>query len=138
MVNSQGHPPLAGKGILRKHPMSPRFLLLLLCLGVPCVPALGDETKARPSVVLTAAQKECLALEPILAVVRLGGDNKGTVPAVVGDAKGEATLTFDIKPAVKARKGAKPLPLEADAAGRRARLFDLLEWYQFPATGEFT
>jgi hypothetical protein len=105
-------------------------VLLALCLCVSCDPAYA----APPSLVLTA-QKDYLDREPVLVVVRLAGD--GTVPAEVGG-KGEATLSFDIKPAVKARKGAKPLPLEAASSGRRARVFDLLEWYQLPAQGEFT
>ena len=48
------------------------------------------------------------------------------------------TLSFEIKPTVKARSAAKPLPLEAQSSAKKARLFDLLEWYQFPAEGEFT
>jgi hypothetical protein len=99
----------------------------------------GDSDDTKSAVVLTAAQKECLTLEPILVVVRVEGDSVRSVPARVAGSKEKGTLSFEIKPAVKARSGARPLPLEAaQSSAKKARLFDLLEWYQFPAEGEFT
>jgi hypothetical protein len=46
-------------------------------------------------------------------------------------------LRFEIEPAVKARKGARPLPLEGrdQAAQVRARHYDLFEWFAFPDKG---
>jgi hypothetical protein len=47
-------------------------------------------------------------------------------------------LKFEIEPAVKPRKGARPLPSEAQAALSSSRNYDLLEWFQFPESGTFT
>src|SRR5262249_10955255 len=62
------------------------------------------------------------------------------VPARVGESKDkdQPSLSFEVKPSVKPRQGAKPLPWEAGQSSKRTRLFDLLEWFQFPAEGEFT
>jgi TolA-binding protein len=121
-----------------------RRLAVLFAVGCLCLAGVGrsagDSDDTKSALTLTAAQKECLTLEPILVVVRAEGDR--SVPARVGeskDSKEKATLSFEIKPAVKARSGGKPLPLEgAQTSAKKARLFDLLEWYQFPAEGEFT
>lgn len=78
---------------------------------------------------LTASQKDFLTLEPILVTV----ESKSLLPVAPGK-----SLTFQITPAVKERKGARPLPLEAKTKGKQTRLYDLLEWYQFPAEGRFT
>jgi hypothetical protein len=77
---------------------------------------------------LTANQKELLTLEPILVKV----EGKSSLPSSPGK-----TLSFQITPPVKERKGARPLPLEAKTEGKQSRLYDLLEWYQFPAEGKF-
>jgi TolA-binding protein len=121
--------------------MMKRSLYVLIGLG--CLFAgqarADDSDKSKSAVILTASQKEHLTLEPILVVVRAEGDSIRSVPARVGDDKAEASLSFEIKPTVKARKAGKPLPLEAERTGdQKARLFDLLEWYEFPAQGEFT
>ena len=78
---------------------------------------------------LAASQKEFLTLEPILVTV----EGKSALPASPGK-----SLVFQITPAVKERKGAKPLPSEGKTEGKQNRLYDLLEWYQFPAEGKFT
>jgi TolA-binding protein len=110
----------------------------LACLLLAGVARADDSDKSKNALTVTAGQKEYLALEPILVVVRAEGAIR-EVPAQVGESKGGPSLSFEIKPSVKARKGGKPLPLEAEqTSAKRARLFDLLEWYQFPAEGEFT
>jgi hypothetical protein len=85
---------------------------------------------------LHGAQKELLSLEPILVTARLESASIAGLPP--GPGKGPlGSLQFEIKPAVKARTGARPLPLEAQGAGSgvKVRTYDLLEWYQFPAEG---
>jgi hypothetical protein len=93
-------------------------------------PAGGKET-----IRLRAAQKEFLSLEPILVTARLEGSTGAGLPPGPGKALG--ALEFEVKPAVKVRPGAKPLPLEARGAKSKAqvRTYDLLEWFQFPAGG---
>lgn len=61
------------------------------------------------------------------------------LPPGPGESK-VGTLSFEIQPAVKPLSGAKPLPLEAQAPviNAHSRDYDLLEWYQFPASGKFT
>jgi len=116
-----------------------------LCLlsGLACLllagPARADDSdKSKNALTVTVGQKEHLALEPILVVVRVEGAIR-SVPVRVGENKGEPSLSFQIEPSVKPRQAAKPLPLEAEQkSAKSARLFDLLEWYQFPAEGEFT
>src|SRR5437762_9238474 len=76
---------------------------------------------------LNCGQKEFLSLEPILVTVRAPGDGVA-LPAVPG--KG-GTLRFSIEPAVNARKAAKPLPLEGQAAeaSLSSRRYDLFEHF---------
>jgi hypothetical protein len=83
-------------------------------------------------------QKEVLSLEPILVTLRLEGNTIPHLPAMPGKAKG-VSLRFVIKPEVKPRPNAKPLPVEGKGADlpAKVRTFDLLEWYQFPAEGEW-
>jgi len=88
-----------------------------------------EPAKATVGLRLAASQKEFLTLEPILVTV----EAKSALPAAPGK-----TLTFQITPTVKERKGAKPLPSEAKTESKQSRLYDLLEWYQFPAEGKFT
>jgi hypothetical protein len=90
--------------------------------------------KGKGTIELRAGQKSFLSLEPILVTARLTG-SEASLPA--GLAK--EALRIEIKPAVKARSGAKPLPLEAKGGkNTRVRTYDLAEWFQFPATGTFT
>jgi hypothetical protein len=109
-----------------------------LVLGLALLPAwalvAGAEkqpAKVKEAVRLSACQKEFLSLEPILVTAR----STAALPAGPGKALG--ALEFEVKPAVKARAGAKPLPLEAKGAKSSAqvRTYDLLEWFQFPAGG---
>jgi TolA-binding protein len=87
---------------------------------------------------LSLDQKNFLTQEPILVTVQVG-ERGATLPAGPGKSGG-TTLRFEISPPVKARPGAKPLPLEAKGADLPAtiRTYDLLEWYQFPAQGSWT
>jgi hypothetical protein len=94
----------------------------------------GDElSQTQRTLVVSAAQADYLTLEPILVTVRLSGKD-ATLPA--GLDKGP--LQFQIMPAVKLRKSAKPLPLEDKVDNAPRRRYDLLEWYEFPAEGTFT
>jgi hypothetical protein len=112
------------------------------------------EGPAKGGLVLSPAQKEHLTLEPILVAVKLEDGRVKSLPATVGG-KADVVLSFDVQPTVKARSGAKALPYEVypqyrpasrrgsqphlvKAEARRAGLFDLLEWFQFPAEGKFT
>ena len=93
----------------------------------------GDDASQNPSkLVVSAAQKDHLNKEPILVTVRVGSQVAG-LPA--GLDKGP--LQFQITPAVKPRKNAKPLPLEDKIESASTRRYDLLEWYEFPAEGTF-
>ena len=113
-------------------------LCLTACGLVALLAANGTTRGDNPSqgqrtLVLSAAQAEHLTLEPILVTVQFGGKDV-TLPA--GLDKGP--LQFQITPAVKLRKGGKPLPLEDKVESAPRRRYDLLEWYQFPAEGTFT
>jgi TolA-binding protein len=93
----------------------------------------GEEpSQSQRTLVVSAAQAEHLTLEPILVTVHLSG-KVATLPA--GLDKGP--LQFQITPAVKLRKNAKPLPLEGKVDSAPGRRYDLLEWYEFPAEGTF-
>ena len=94
----------------------------------------GDE-----SLHLLSGETELLQVEPILVTVRLQSERVHFLPPGPGESK-VGTLSFEIEPAVKPRSGAKPLPLEAQAPviNAQSRDYDLLEWYQFPASGKFT
>lgn len=110
-----------------------RHVALCVCLVVVATPwnLQADPPGGEAPVQVSFAQKDLLSLEPILVTVR---SSEKLLPAEVGK-----LLRFDIKPAVKPRPGAKPLPIEAHAAsGAKCRAYDLLEWYQFPADGKFT
>jgi hypothetical protein len=87
---------------------------------------------------LTAGQTEYLTHEPILVTARLHDRGFALQPGP-GACKGKA-LRFEVTPAVKARKSAQPLPLEAKGADLPAtiRTYDLLEWFDFPAEGSWT
>ena len=84
---------------------------------------------------LTAGQKEFLHQEPIL--VKVEGPRGLALPAAPGAGK-LGTLRFEAEPAVKPRKGGKPLPLEGRVAGAAVRTYDLTEWLAFPEKGTFT
>jgi hypothetical protein len=88
---------------------------------------------------LVAGQTEYLTHEPVLVTARLHDRSGFALQAGPGECKGKV-LRFDITPAVKARKGAQPLPLEAKGADLPAtiRTYDLLEWFEFPAEGTWT
>jgi hypothetical protein len=111
-------------------------LALLLTAG--SVVSADKPGKAKETIRLSAGQKEYLTLEPILVTARLKSASIPGLPAGPGKALG--ALDFDIKPAVKVRPKARPLPLEAKGAKSSAqvRTYDLTEWFQFPAKGSFT
>lgn len=117
--------------------MKLRILLPLLGLAmIAATPArqLADGPTSG-SLTLAVAQKEFLTLEPILVSIKLQDESRPGLPLELG---GKSDLTLEIKPIVKPRSGAKPLPVEAKTTTARARIYDLLEWYSFPAEGTFT
>jgi hypothetical protein len=107
---------------------------LALAAGWLLAPA-DAQDRVAGAVSLSAGQKEILTQEPILVTAQLESPRGAVLPAGPG-----TTLRFDVQPAVKPRKGAKPLPLEAQGAELPAtvRTYDLLEWFQFPAQGTWT
>src|SRR5262245_26003383 len=114
-----------------------RFLATVLTLFPSLAAALAadEPAKAENALGLSCDQKEFLTHEPMLVALKLDGKEFAGLPAAVG---GKSALSFEIKPALKPRAGAKPLPVEASTKGSKSRLYDLLEWYQFPAQGSFT
>lgn len=110
----------------------------IACLLSPAVdPASGADGK--DGLKLSAAQTEFLRQEPILVTLRAEGDAAATgLPAAVGGESAARSLRFEVEPAVKPRKGAKPLPEEARTESAAARKYDLLEWFEFPGSGTFT
>jgi hypothetical protein len=110
----------------------------LLGVGPTATTADGPAVKGVP-VELVAEQPQFLTHEPILVLARLKEKGFTTLLAGPGESKGK-TLSFEITPGVKARKGAKPLPVEAKGEGLpvTVRTYDLLEWYEFPAEGSWT
>ena len=99
----------------------------------------GTNTCGDESLDLIVSQGDLLRVEPILVTLRLESDAFQSLPPGPGKSD-NGELRFEIEPAVKARDGAKPLPLEAQASAidARPRDYDLLEWYQFPGKGKFT
>jgi hypothetical protein len=112
-------------------------LVILLASGLAA--SADNPAKAMDTIILEGAQKQYLRLEPILLTVRLDSAAIPGLPAEVGN-KSNSTLSFEITPAVKARSGAKALPLEARATKGtvQVRTYDLQEWFQFPAEGSLT
>jgi TolA-binding protein len=93
----------------------------------------GDEpSQSQRTLVVSATQADHLTLEPILVTVQYNG-KAATLPARLD----KGPLQFQITPAVKPRKSAKPLPLEDKVDSASGRRYDLLEWYEFPAEGTF-
>jgi hypothetical protein len=111
-----------------------RFLLVSVGLaGLLSLPSVNQADQGTTGVHLVAGQKDFLALEPILVSVEGAGKQVLNLPAGP-----DQTLRFDVKPALKPRSGAKPLPLEGRVPVAGKRIYDLLEWFQFPAQGTFT
>ena len=113
--------------------MKMRCHVILLACGLMLAAGWGNAGDSA-KLVLKTDQKEFMTLEPILVAV------KSQSPGLSASAGVKDGIRFDIKPAVKLRSGAKPLPQEAKIADSSAtsRVIDLLEWYQFPAEGAFT
>jgi hypothetical protein len=113
-----------------------------LGVGVACLlsanvaPASADDE--RGGLRLTAGQTDFLRQEPILVTLRSEGDSPRELPASLGDEGPSPILRFEIEPAVKPRKGGKPLPAESRTGTSMTRKYDLLEWYQFPGSGTFS
>ncbi len=109
---------------------------VVLAAGLTAPGTAADRaSEPKPSLDLTAAQTEFLPLEPILITLRVEGEG-AALPPGPGESKA-GSLRFEVEPAVKPRPGAKPLPLERQVADAQARLYDLFEWFRFPA-GTFT
>jgi hypothetical protein len=101
------------------------------------VPLAGKEpARAESGLTVSPSQKEFVSAEPILVTVAVGKEG-ATLPASVST-KDKAGLRFDIQPAVKVRREGRPLALEAKVKESPGRLYDLLEWYEFPPEGTFT
>lgn len=93
----------------------------------------GDEpSRSQRTLVVSAAQADHLTKEPILVTVQDSG-KVATLQAGLD----QGPLQFQITPAVKLRKNAKPLPLEGKVDSASMRRYDLLEWYEFPPEGTF-
>jgi hypothetical protein len=141
--------------------MKTRFMTLIVGIGLvtACALAIAKEpaVEGPDSLHLASAQKEFLWLEPILVTIRLDNvrgeglpvqaglvgkavqvaQNKSKAGQPAAQASKLGTLEFDIQPAVKARTGAKPLPLEGHDpdAKIQQRIYDLTEWFIFPDKG---
>lgn len=113
--------------------MAPRTIWLL-AITLFLIPAHVGAGEASGGLTLVVPQKEYLTFEPILVAVQ-APKGVANLPAALDD---KGPVRFEISPAVKRRAGAKPLPVEAKAAMARTRVYDLLEWYAFPAEGSFT
>jgi hypothetical protein len=121
-----------------------RLQSLAVCLAVAVAWAVattpglaGDPSaKTKEALHLTADQKEFIWLEPILVNVRVDSDRTTGLPSILGSSK-QGTLSLKVDPPLKARPGAKPLPLESQGAAIDAscRHYDLFEWFLFPEKG---
>ncbi len=87
---------------------------------------------------LTPAESTYLSKEPILITLRIEGETARNLPVALESASPSTALRFEIEPPVKPRKGANPLPAELAKAISQSRIYDLLEWFEFPESGEFT
>jgi hypothetical protein len=112
--------------------MAPRTICLL-AITLFLLAARASAGEATGGLTLVVPQKEYLTFEPILVAVQ--ATKAANLPAALDD---KGALRFEISPAVKRRPGAKPLPVEAKTDKARTRVYDLLEWYAFPAEGSFT
>src|SRR5262245_39924626 len=92
----------------------------------------NEPSQSQGMLVLSAAQADHLSKEPILVTVQ----ESGTL-ATLQAGLDQGPLQFQITPAVKLRKNAKPLPLEDKVKSASRRQYDLLEWYEFPTEGTF-
>ncbi|MBI3462853.1 MAG: hypothetical protein HY000_07300 [Planctomycetes bacterium] len=82
---------------------------------------------------LPCGRTDFLWLEPILVTLRVESERIYGLPPEPGESK-LGVLRFQFDPAVKARPGAKALPLEAQGADTNAqsRDYDLFEHFAFP------
>jgi len=111
-----------------------RLCLFVVGLAVLlCAHVLAAADESAPPLRLAAGQKEFLTLEPILVTIQGTSKQVPSLPASPGK-----LLRIDVKPALKPRGGAKPLPVEGRVDSASKRTYDLLEWFQFPAEGAFT
>jgi hypothetical protein len=117
--------------------MRAAVLLAWVLLLISGAVTIADEpADAKERLLLSAGQKEFLWLEPILVTVRIESARFAGLPASPGKSK-LGTLSFAFDPAVPPRKGAKPLPLEAQGGelNAQARDYDLFEHFEFPGKG---
>ena len=113
--------------------MALRSCLSAVAFLFAVVPCLAADEPATGGLVFVLPQKEYQTFEPILVVVQAPLGTPG-LPMALDE---KSALRFEISPPVQPRPGAKPLPVEAKVDTARTRLYDLLEWYQFPAEGTF-
>jgi hypothetical protein len=114
--------------------MALRSCFAVTAFLLAAAPCLAADEPATGDLVLVVPQKEYQTFEPILVIVQAPQGTAG-LPMALDE---KSSLRFEISPPVKPRKGAKPLPVEAKVDKARTRLYDLLEWREFPAEGTFT
>ena len=116
-----------------------KLRILLPILGLALLASMPAQHLAQGTtsgnLTLAVGQKDFLTLEPILVSIKVQDVSRPGLPI---ELDGKSDLTLEIKPIVKLRSGAKPLPIEAKTKSARTRIYDLLEWYNFPAEGTFT
>ena len=92
------------------------FGLLACLIGLTACLRAEEPAGTKQSVSLSAPQKDFLSLEPML--IRVAVDAKQSLPAAPG---ANAPLRFEVKPAVKPRPNAKPLPESSERYCRARR-----------------
>ncbi len=107
----------------------------IAAVGVLAAVSSLGATPAGDALDLKIGQTEFLTIEPILARVHLESSTLQGLPAAPG-----TSLRFEIEPAVKPRKGARPLPLESQAGETAVstRDYDLFEWFEISKAGTWT
>lgn len=110
--------------------------LAMLCLIVGSASAAPDKNKQL--ITIKSDRTEFLRQEPILITLRVEGETATSLPAGLEGESASTALRFEIVPGVKPRKGARPLPGERAVESSKTRVYDLLEWFEFPESGRFT
>src|SRR5262249_52766928 len=124
----------------------------LCALSAEKDPKEKEKTYSAKALVLSVGQKEFVSKEPILIQVRSTESGaRGTLPSFPLPVPGKG-FRFEVVSCAPAPPGKKeapppayrkrpkplnPLPLEEKGRDPRVRLYDLQEWYDFPAEGTF-
>jgi hypothetical protein len=113
----------------------------LMGLGIACLIAglaSASPEKTKQLITVKADRAEFLRQEPILITLRVEGETATGLPNGLDAESPSTALRFEIEPNVKPRKGARPLPGERGTEASKTRVYDLLEWFEFPESGRFT